>query len=803
MSRIDAAKTAFDLIKKYASENEREIITESDARIHLIDRMLIEVLGWPRTGISTEQPAGSGFVDYLLSVDGKRMFVVEAKRTAIDLISTKLPEFRFYKVGGTALKDAAEGFEQAVGYSSRKSVPFACLTNGLCWIGFRPVRLDGIDYTDGQAATFPSLESIANNFAKFYDLFSVEGVTSKLYSIYCDQAEGSALNNTSPLYYATRPEDIYLLQKNDLARDIEQVFDEFFKNIANNTDEELLLHCFVESPESREADRTLEKITRNLVSHVETIKSRTGEELSQQIQFSLDSKKGQIVLIVGNKGSGKSTFIQRFFKHQLEKKIRDRCLILKADLGDYPGSIDRLPTWLTDSLISAAEHALYDGKSPEYDELQGIFFDTYQRWSTGEFKHLYDSDVIAFKIKFGEHIVERRRDKPYEYLTSILKRAIRQRGQIPCLLFDNADNFPADFQDAVFQYAHALNRQVALSLLVVPITDKTIWRLSKNGALQSYAAKSLYLPIPSTKGVLEKRLNFIRRKIEEGPDQSHQYFSSKGLRIKLENIPAFAACVEEAFINTDFISRRVGSLANHDLRRTLELSQIIITAPIMRVDELVTAYFATKNINITEKRVVQALLYGGYNRFKQDSNAFILNLFTMENESLNSPLLRLSVLRYLIDRKNSAADDFGAYVGLSDIVTYMESAGVAAHTTTKAIRQLKISGLIEPYDPNVEEIFPSTTIAITAAGHHHFWMSFNDQVYLEQMAFCTGMRSDVDAGKLRDISNRRMRPMDWSEIRIVFSRYCLNEDQKFMSIPTHSAYESQKEMRAEFSKWIT
>jgi energy-coupling factor transporter ATP-binding protein EcfA2 len=803
MTRIDAAKAAFDRIKAYAVQNESKIITESDARLHLIDQILIDVLGWPREGISTEPQAGSGFIDYLLSLEGKRMLVVEAKRTSIELVSTKLPAFRFYKVGGSALKDAHEGFEQAVGYSSRKSVPFACLTNGLAWIGFRPIRMDGIEYTDGQAATFPSLDSISENFAAFYDLFSTEGLTSKLYSIYCDQAEGSAISNISPIYYATRPDEIHLLQKNELARDMEQVFDEFFKNIADSTDEELLLHCFVESPESREADRSLEKITRNLVDYVETIKSRTGAALTQQIQLSIDSKRGQIVLIVGNKGSGKSTFLQRFFKHQLEKKIRDKCLILKADLGDYPGSIDKLSSWLTDSLIDAAENSLYDGKSPGFDELQGIFFDTYQRWSTGEFKHLHDSDLTAFKTKFGEYIVERRRDKPYEYLTSILKRTIRQRGQIPCLLFDNADNFPSDFQDAVFQYAHALHRLVALSLLVVPITDKTIWRLSKSGALQSYAAKSLYLPIPSTKGVLEKRLGFIRRKIEEGPDQSHRYFSSKGIRIKLENIPAFAACVEEAFIATDFISRRVGALSNYDLRRTLELSQKIITAPIMRVDELVTAYFSTRTINITERRIVQALLYGNYNRFKQDSNAFILNLFTMEQEVFSSPLLRLSVLRYLIDRKNAATDDFGTYLDLATIIAYMENSGVAAHTTKKALEHLKIAGLVETYDPNAEEIFPTTTLAITAAGHHHFWMAFNDKVYIEQMALCTGLRSDVDAGKLRGIMGRRMKPVDWDEIRIIFSRYCLGQDKKFISIPAHESYDSQREMRAEFDKWTS
>ncbi|WP_332777070.1 hypothetical protein [Polaromonas sp.] len=801
MENIDNAREEFARVRQFAEAHVDQIVSEADARFQLIDRILLEVLGWRRDGIRMEPPTESGYIDYLISTGGRNAFVVEAKRTEKALVTTKSLEQRYYKVGGSALRDAQDGLAQAASYCASKSVPFAALTNGFSWIGFRALRVDGVEYRDGVAAVFPDLNAIQNRFAEFYDLFSQEGVRARLYSVYLDREEGSALSAVDPLLSVVPPSEIYLMRKSDLARDMDQIFNEFFKTLTGDSDQELLAHCFVDSPESHEADRTLEKITRELVSYVQSIKDGAGLELQQEIEASVATKKGQMVVIVGNKGAGKSTFIDRFFKFKLDRSLREKCLVLKVDLADSPGSIDGLQEWLTDRLNEAAEQALYAGRNPSYDELQGIFFDHYQRWSTGEHKHLYDTDIDAFKIKFGEFISDRRRDKPDAYLTSVLKRAIRQRCVIPCVVFDNADNFPIPFQDAVFQYAYALFRAVAPSVVVVPITDRTIWRLSKAGALQSYSAKALFLPVPSTKSVLEKRVMFIKRKLDEGPEKSQQYFTSRGLRITMENLPAFAACVEEAFIRTDYIARRIGALTNFDLRRGLELSQKIITAPILKVDELVTAYFASRNVQIQEKRIVQALLYGEYNKFKQEAHEYLLDLFSLETGFLNSPMLRLSVLRLLLDKENAASDVPGAYIAFEEVDHYFENMGVPTRCVLAAVEVMVKYRLIEPYEPNSEVLTPTTRIAVTPSGHMHFEMAFNEVVYIEQMALTTPLRSEEFLRGTRGLLAQKMGSSEWTAVRREFARYCLEEDSRLMNFPTHADYQSQVKVRREFERW--
>lgn len=265
----------------------------------------------------------------------------------------------------------------------------------------------------------------------------------------------------------------------------------------------------------------------------------------------------------------------------------------------------------------------------------------------------------------------------------------------------------------------------------------------------------------------------------------------------MENMPAFAACVEEAFIRTDYIARRIGALTNHDLRRGLELSQKVITAPILQVEELISAYFAKGDIKIQEQRIVQALLYGDYKKFKQEAQEYVLNLFALESGHLNSPLLRLSILRLLMDKENAASDELGAYMFLDEIDHYFENMGVATRIVHAALRELEKYRLVEPYEPNTIQFFPTTRLAITPSGHMHFEMSFNDSVYIEQMALTKAVRSAAIVHSMRAITKQKMGLLQWMKVRQEFVKYCIAEDKILNKLPTH-----QIQLRIAFKRWL-
>ena len=797
---LDLAQEALERILSEIGSSRPPLVTEQDARFQLIDRILVEVLGWDRSTIATEPHTHSGFVDYLISQGGRGRLVVEAKRTSEPLVNTKLPRFGWYKVGGSALVGALPGLQQAKRYCSDTATLFSAVTNGTQWIGFWASRTDGQPPLDGKAAVFPSLDAVRHDFAAFYDLFSPEGLEGNLYQVRVHEAEGLEISHGETLHAILPEKEVFLKNKSELEHDLHVVFRRFFSTISGE-DPEMLAKCFVESKESREADDNLEKITRNLINRVEVVDADGGGGLQQEIRAAVESQRGEFVLVIGNKGSGKTTFIDRFFRLVLSSSLRRRCLVLRVDLADSDGNPDTISHWLNGELKVELESALFEDAHPTYEELQGAFFHDYNRWRHGEHKYLYERDKNEFKERFGAWIASTVENDVVRYIQALMDSAVRQRKLMPCIVFDNTDHHRQEFQEAVFQFAQSLFRKT-FTFIICPITDRTIWQLSKSGPLQSYESLAFYLPVPSTKDVLAKRIDFIKHKVGEEQEEGGNYFLSKGIRLRIRDIHAFAACVEDIFINEEYIGRVVGWLSNHDIRRSLRIAETIVTSPTIGVDGLVKAFVLKKEVRPKPRETKLALIRGDYTHFSQSASNFILNLFAIRPNGITSPLVRLSILRMLMDREAGATESSDAYLTIQDICNYMEPMGIRANLVRDHLQELLNFRIVEPYDPTLSEVRDELQVRITHAGKIHFEFAFADSegAYLSEMALTTGIRDREFVDRQRAIlKGGKMRYQDWERLRTAFMAYCLREDARIVSLPAAEGYEGQKLMRADLS----
>jgi hypothetical protein len=89
---------------------------------------------------------------------------------------------------------------------------------------------------------------------------------------------------------------------------------------------------------------------------------------------------------------------------------------------------------------------------------------------------------------------------------------------------------------------------------VVPITDRTVWRLSKAGALQSYSARSFYLPVPDAKEIISRRVEFLKLKVQAEPTAAKSYFSKRGFQVEVNDLAILADAVGKVFVDSDYVS---------------------------------------------------------------------------------------------------------------------------------------------------------------------------------------------------------------------------------------------------------
>ena len=788
---IDAAFENFQRILEEVGSAKGTIITEQDTRLKVIDPILTKVLGWPLAEISTEEQAGSGFVDYKLTINGFARMVLEAKRDGKDLGFEGQSSVRAFKLNGPVFNAplAKKGIDQATGYCGQKNSELACVTNGREWAVFRGSRLgDGLDTLEGVGFVFSSLTSISGNFKLFFELLSYDSVSRFQYRAYFQEAEGKPIRRLEFKRALRSPESRKLLSHDRLSGDIDRVMTSFFRRLSGDEDPDLLTECFVVTRESEIADRTLARISEDLAGRIRNLDTQDADELTELIERVRKTQRNEFVLLIGTKGAGKSTFIDRFFKTVLPKPILKDCIICKINLGDNEGDESVLIEWLNHKLLDALENAIFGNQSPSFEDIQGMFFDDYKRWSKGTLRPLYERDRDGFRIKFGMHVEQRREERPNEYIQRLLSHIVTVRKKLPCIVFDNADHFTIEFQERVFQYARSLYERV-LCLVIMPITDRTSWHMSREDALRSFENESLFLPTPSPKRVLERRITFIENKIEEEKKEpGRRYFVGKGIHLSLEDLGKFSRVLQSVFLNTGSVSRWIGSLANGDVRQCLELAKDVSTSPHIGVEELLKLYVDESSFYTPVWKIRNAIIRRKYDIYPEGDNRFVQNIFWLDDETESSPLLGLRILNLLRDTRR--ADKGDNFITVNQTIEYFRAMHVEPTTLMPWLNKMLETGLCLSYDPTITSIKNAQKIELAPAGSQHLWWGTKEPDYLQAMMQVSPIVERAVYENLEEL-RRQPRKQVWHRELELFLEYLISEDHRFCSVPDHAAYVTQ------------
>lgn len=800
MANINSSEENLKSLLEEIEGDLTSVVSEEDAKVKIVNRIFNECLGWSFSSFSCENNHDNGFSDYILKVGEEDALVVEAKRIGIlGIESAVTDKYRTLKISGSVLKPSIDGIRQAHSYASEMCIPISVVTDGITWIVFKTWVKGG--YKEKEAFVFPSLEAIGNSFSVFYELLSYECFTNKTYNSLFDKVHNSRQYLTIPLASAIAPEEINILQKSPIAFDLEKIFNNFFTKLIGDENSEIMTECFVESNESRIADYSLEKITSSVLNTMPHDKNKVGNELTSliegNVQAEMPSDSDLSVFIVGPTGSGKTTYIERFFSKILPKPTRESCLTININCLDASGDENNTVGWITESITTFLEKELFSEGYPTYKDLQGMYWSQYKRMSLGYLKKIYHNDRAAFDLEFANFLKQEVRDNREGYLESLLQFTINNRKKLPIIIVDNTDEFTLDFKTKIFQLCNSYRRKVKLCMLIFPVTDKSAWSFSKTDIFTIHQSRSFFLPTPSPREVFRKRIDFLNKKLIAADfTERKQYLSSKGIKIELKDISKFAQVLEDVFVENNFTAKTLGELTNYNIRSIMSLSRRIITSPVMRIEDLVTSYITTESISFA--KFVDALLRGDYEAYKFNTGEDfgVISTFRVSSTKLHSPLLNLRILALLRVTKISGRDVEERHLTVQSITQYFETLGVDSIDVETCLKELVSLRLLEPYDPSVSILSDSQKLAITYKGLAHYDLSTRNSVYFYQMAITTGISNPEVSNEIRSFykSNK-----PFSEItscsRKLFSEYLIHEDKKYvLADNSKEQFECQREL---------
>ncbi|HCG8540269.1 cold shock domain-containing protein [Vibrio parahaemolyticus] len=786
MANIDIAEQKLKSLLEEVREDLPSIESEEDAKVKIINRIFNECLGWSFTTFSCENNHENGFSDYILKIGGVESLVVEAKRIGIlGVESAVTDKYRTLKISGSVLKPSIQGIRQAHSYASEVGIPISVVTDGITWIVFK-TWVQG-SYREKEAFVFPSLEAVENSFSVFYELLSYDCFTAKTFNVLFDELHNSRQYLTLPLTSAIEPSEINILQKSPIAFDLEKILNSFFTQLIGDENSEIKEECFVESNESRIADYSLEKITNSVLNNLPHDNNRVGSELSDliegNVQAEMPSDSDLSVFIVGPTGSGKTTYIDRFFSKILPKSTREHCLTININCLDASGDASATVSWLTEAIITFLEKELFEEGFPAYNDLRGMYFSQYKRMASGYLKKIYENDRETFDEKFADFLEKEVHENREGYLESLLHFTINNRKKLPIIIADNTDEFTLDFKVQIFQLCNSYRRKVKLCMLMFPVTDKSAWSFSKTDIFTIHQSRSFFLPTPSPREVFRKRIEFLNKKlITADTTERKEYLSSKGIRIELKDISKFAQVLEDVFVENNFTAKTLGELTNYNIRSIMNLSKRIITSPVMKIEDLITSYVTTEPISFA--KFIDALLRGDYEAYRVSTGEDfgVISTFKVSPLKVHSPLLNLRVLALLRVKKQAGRNVEERHLTIQSITSYFEALGVDTVDVESCLTELVSLRLVEPYDPSASVLNDVQKLAITYKGLAHYDLSTRNSVYFYQMAITTGISDPEVAANIRSYykSNRSFSDIT-SYIRRQFSDYLIHEDKKYIN----------------------
>ncbi|TAY82970.1 AAA family ATPase [Rhizobium leguminosarum] len=785
--------------------NLKNIHSEEDAKIQIVQRVLVECLGWKHTDIGAERKHESGFSDFILSDAGRRAFLIEAKRLgALDIQVTDKSQSRSLRINGPGLSKSIGGIDQAAGYAMPNGIVIAVLTDGAAWVVFKTF-IPEENFKDKEAIVFPSFEAVLQDYSKFYELLSKPEFSKRTFARIFDTVHNNRIFLAQQLSAPVKVDELKIVAKSELAFDLDKIFDSFFSRLKGEDDPDLLVECFVETRESRIADFSLEKITANVLGNISPADKEIDAALELLIRDAVDIDEGQSVFIVGPTGAGKTTFLDRFFRKTLPEILKERCVVVKLNCLDASGREDTLLSWMTEGLISSLETQLYvstDGV-PTWNDLLGLYHTEYRRRSTGTDAKLYARDKQAFQEEFGRHMNQQVEKDREGYLRRLLADVVHSRKKLPILVIDNTDEFSLDYKRSIFQFAQALRRHAKHCIVIFPVTDKSAWSFSKTDIFGIYQTKSFFLPTPPPREVFRKRIDYLRTKLEvDNKGRGRSYFSERGIKISVENLARFCSILEDVFVNHEYTSKTLGELSNYNIRRTLTLSRRVITSSVFKISDLLTSYATGEQIASNFTKFLSALMRGDYELYKQGDGHEIYPIFQADKDIRQSPLMLLRILSLLDVVANNGKTVDEKHLSIQSIYDYFEPTGCTEASVNSGIQVLLDNNLIEAFDPSVRDLSPGQKVSISFAGKAHLTLALYNPVFFTQMAFTTAITDPDIARQLRSIyfSNEPF-PAKSVKARTIFAQFLISDDHSNLQIPAAGAqYDRQREIEQNIMK---
>jgi hypothetical protein len=788
----DSALTALKhIIEEFAAfVADRGSASEADTRVKLIDRVLVQVLGWPEEVITREEHVNSGFIDYSLVIQTRRYVAVEAKKEGVAFTFPETSS-KTLKLSGPLLTDKAisNAIKQVRAYCDDGGIRYAIATNGTAWIVFRAIRED-MSWRDGSARIFPSLLYIENNFTDFWNLLSFGAVQRGS----LDEEFGPSKRTprklervVDRLYDADLP-----LQRNRLHIQLHPLIQKIFEDIANQDPVEILQSCYVHAASLKIVAEDLNAV---IVDAVPRFLKQLGTEALTQgpydagsfgtaVAQALTSNAGQLYLILGGIGSGKTTFMKRYQRTVGKAVLDSRGIWFHLDFLEAPVDPSGLEKLAWQGILDQLRSRYHDKNLETRHNIKKAFTDKIEVISQTIRAYMLPAGGLDKEIS---PYLQKWQDDVADYVPRFL-RIMKNDKQLSSVVFiDNVDQLSPAYQAQVFLLAERITRTVG-SVTVLALREESYYTASIQKTLTAFTSRKFHIASPHFRKLIDNRIKFALKILVDGKGPVEYVFPG-GVSVDRNAIADLLRIIEVSiFQQNRNIARFIEALCFGNMRQALDMFTMFMTSGATDVDKMINIYRKSGAYYVAFHEFVKSIMLGE-RRYYKDQASTVINVFDCGSERNSSHFTCLRIIRALSVRRGEWNREGQGFVDIASLLSMSEDVFDNREDVIRSLNRLVGRQLIEANTKSTETISGASHVRVTSAGWYYSSFLVKAFSYLDLVLQDTPLDDTELANKLRtyveqvdNLSDREEQKLDRMHVRFTrvrnFLDYLFREEQR-------------------------
>jgi hypothetical protein len=709
-------------------------VSESDTRAKLIDRVLTQVCCWPEGAIVREERVDRGCIDYSLAVQSRRYVAVEAKKADISFTSPTTTH-KTLKLSGSLLTDRpiAEALGQVRGYCDDAGIRYAVATNGSAWIIFRAIRED-MPWREGSARVFPDLEYIQEHFTDFWNLLSFDAIQAGS----LDEEFGARRSSPRQLHRVVDRlfNSDLPLQRNRLHAQLHHIIESIFQDIAQQDSLEILQSCYVHTGSLLVVARDLNAVITDEIP--EFLRKQGAEPVYQgpntagqfgsAIEEALTSRAGELYLLLGGIGSGKTTFVKRYQRAVGKELLDQRAFWFHLDFLKAP--LDPL-----DMEPFAWQEVLYQLRS-RYEEanletrrnIQKAFADSIEVISQTVLTGHNTKPAGWFQDAISPYLEKWRTDVT-DYVPRLLRVVKSDRRKHIVLFIDNVDQLTPAHQAQVFLLAQRITRIVG-SVTILSLREESYYTANTQKTLTAYTNRKFHIASPRFRKMISSRIQFAMDLLN-GPAETASTPIHAQIPIDRPAIADFLSIIKTSIFEVNYnIARLVEALCFGNMRLALDWFTTFMTSGATDVDKMLGIYRRTGAYYVAFHEFVKSIMLGE-RRYYKDEASPILNVFDCSGGRNASHFTSLRIIRALSAHRGEATREGQGYVEITQLIGMSEDVFDNREDTVRSLNRMVARQVIEANTKSTDSITDASHVRITSSGWYYARYLVNSFAYLD------------------------------------------------------------------------